>query len=518
MVSFPIKTGLLVVFALLSACKEPSGSPSSSKPPSGAATTSALPLASMTAAPPASASSDATPSAANAAPAILGYEGKLGERKIYLALDRTGDRLGGVRAVESSEVQCHQGGGEAVELRGNVRDGTHVFFSEVAPKGKQVATFDGVMDGPTLRGTWTEPPAAGTPFTASPHVLPRGMWYERVYLGSLGSKTPIRAKLRNEGGKLSGVYRYIPIQEDLHLGGVVTDEAGTFELEETNGSGVRTGTFQGILLDTCNVFGRWSSADGSRAFPVALHASADPRNLFPYPEALPGGSKIVPQEEYFSPVSFCQTSIFFPKVVGAMNAAASKALNAALKDAAEHSDVGSTAKAKVSTEGSKPPNEGVEGGTGEKMSCEGWSDKEPYWKRVSYEIDATRPGGFVVQYSSDEFGGGNHPLYRDKCFAADLDKGTLTELLAGLLSADARKKISAIVVPQITKDVGWTKDWSKGEAVSDTTSLCVDGTDLVVQFQIYEVASYPYGSPSVKIAKAEAAALVAGTPLEPFFR
>ena len=91
-------------------------------------------------------------------------------------------------------------------------------------------------------------------------------------------------------------------------------------------------------------------------------------------------------------------------------------------------------------------------------------------------------------------------------------------LLAGLLSADARKKISAIVVPQITKDVGWTKDWSKGEAVSDTTSLCVDGTDLVVQFQIYEVASYPYGSPSVKIAKAEAAALVAGTPLEPFFR
>jgi len=59
--------------------------------------------------------------------------------------------------------------------------------------------------------------------------------------------------------------------------------------------------------------------------------------------------------------------------------------------------------------------------------------------------------------------------------------------------------------------------WSDDLKLSDDTSICVSGSDLVVQFQAYEVAPYAMGAPAVKVSAKEAAPIVAGTALAPFF-
>ena len=55
-------------------------------------------------------------------------------------------------------------------------------------------------------------------------------------------------------------------------------------------------------------------------------------------------------------------------------------------------------------------------------------------------------------------------------------------------------------------------------AVSDTTLLCVERDQLTLQFNTSEGGSFDVGTPTIPIAHAEAAPLVKGTALEPFFR
>ena len=93
---------------------------------------------------------------------------------------------------------------------------------------------------------------------------------------------------------------------------------------------------------------------------------------------------------------------------------------------------------------------------------------------------------------------------------SDADEGYVQKL-AALVNAALKKAHS---VERLT-EAGFSAD---ALVISDDTALCVEGTSLVVQYQQYEVAPYVMGTPSVDIPKSEAAPLVAGTALEPFFK
>jgi hypothetical protein len=138
-------------------------------------------------------------------------------------------------------------------------------------------------------------------------------------------------------------------------------------------------------------------------------------------------------------------------------------------------------------------------------------------------VDATRPNAFSVRYMFCTFAGGARGRSSFGCFAADTGKGTLTKLFAKVLPADGRKKVEALTNAALKKENNVTKLTDAGFStddvtLSDDTTSCVEGTDLVVQFQPYEVAPYAIGAPSAKIAKADAALLVTGTALEAFFK
>ncbi len=399
-----------------------------------------------------------------------------------MVLERTGDRLEGLYASN----------GSATALRGDVvKGGTRFHVSEVAPKGKKPATFDAAIDGAGLVGTWTAPEAgaAPVPFKATPLVLAkRESKFKQAYLGLLAAKTHIRAQLERSGDKLSGIYRYTRSQENLHLDGTVSDAGGAFTLEEKNGKGVVTGVWKGVFLDQRNAFGRWTSPDGARSFPFLLSEGDE----FPSPEPLAGGARLLPQEDFTELAKFCTVSVFFPEVAGLADAPLTKKLNAALKGATY---------------------------TGDAMWCEGASAAEPYSKVASYHLDAKRPGAVTLHYSLHEYTGGAHPNYVSRCYAADLATGILTPLTAKLLAPSARKRVEARALPEIKQrydeaGMEWTP---RAEFVSDATSICVDGDDLVVEFQPYEIGPYVLGALDVKLPRAEAASLVAGTPLAPFF-
>jgi len=463
-----------ILLLAISACPSSPGSPPSPAVTGAPAAPSASPDAAALA--PATAALPATPT-------LLAYHGTIGaEGEFRMALERTGDRLEGVYTTS----------GEQIGLRGDVTAGTHFTLAEVVPKGRAAATFEGTMEGPSLRGTWTAPKAAAVAFTATANELTGPENVEQTYLGALGSRLHIRVRLKKSRGTLSGVYRYTRSREDLHLDGTVTEPGGMFELRESNALGVKTGTFKGVLLDVATAYGRWSSPDGTRTLPFTLRGG----EAFPEPESLPGGVKVIPQEDYVERGNYCTSSIFVPEVTGASNAGAQKMLNQALKTEA--------------------------GGT---IDCSEASEQLRYERDVSYAIEARRPGLFALRLSFYDYGGGAHGMHGERCYAADLDKGTLTSLHAKLLGPDARKKIQAFVVPEVRKMyVADGMEPNDQARVSDETTLCVASSaagappDLFVQFGEYEVGPYAMGSPSVKIARADSIPLVAGTPLEPFFK
>jgi hypothetical protein len=417
---------------------------------------------------------------------LLAYQGKVGQKGDFrMVLDRSGDHLEGIYAR----------GGEDVAVRGDMKDKTRFTLTEIVPKGKKAATLEGEIDGMRITGTWKDPGAAtAMPFSAGP-LDPFGakaQSFEQTYLGSLGSKTRIRMKLKKDGEKLTGVYRYTRSKEDLRLLGTVSEADGRFELVESNAQGATTGRMKGVFLERPLALGRWTSPDGTRTFPFTLRNG----DVFPEPVALVGAGKVVPQEDYEEHGKFCTMSIFFPEVTGTPNKTAENALNRALRKKAD---------------------------IGKNMWCGDAREELPYQAETMYAVVATRPSLFALRYQFYEYAGGAHGMHGIDCYAADTDKGTLTKLASKLLSPDARKKADVFVNAALKKENGVQKLTEAGfnadeVSIGDETSLCIDGTDLVVQFQEYEVAAYAMGAPSAKIGKADAAPLVSATPLEPFFK
>jgi hypothetical protein len=467
---------LLLLFLAVPACDKKDASSSDASAP--LTVTSATPAASS------AFHDEVGPDASAGQHTFLGYQGKIGESGDFrIALDRSGDKLEGI----------YTRGGEDVGVRGDVK-GIHFTLTEVVAKGQKAATFEGTLDGQRITGTWKEPKAkAPVPFSAGPLDAfgARAQGFEQSYLGSLGQKTRIRAKLKKDKGTLAGIYRYTRSKEDLHLDGTINEANGSFELKESNAKGVQTGVMRGVFLERGTVLGRWSSPDGARSFPITLSAG----NAFPEPVSLPGGGKIAPQEDYKDKGKFCTTSIFFPEVSGTPNKAAEKTLNQALR---------------------------AEAGN-DQITCEGASEELRYETEVTYDIDAVRPRLFAIEYELYSYAGGAHGSRALECYAADVDKGSLTKLVGKLVAPEPRKKLEALTNAALKKEAGVTKltdalFFADEVTIADETTLCVSGSDLVVQFQSYEVGPYALGYPSAKIAKADAAPLVAGTPLEPFFK
>lgn len=448
--------------------------------PGGASTATAT-----ASAPPPTASASAPASASAASPAAarayLAFQGKLGSSgEVRLVLEKTGARLEGV----------YLRSGEEAALAGEMKDATRFVLREVVPRGKKGAIVEGTIEGEKLAGTWKDPDAKrAQPFTAGP-LRPFGAAdasFEESYLGSLGPRIRIRMKLAKAGGKLSGRYRYMKSKDDLLVEGTVSEEHGSLRLTETTSAGKVTGRFEGVLLDKGLAFGRWSSPDGAKTYPFTLRRG----DVYPETITLPGGAKIVPQEEHREKGSYCTLSLLRPEVTGAAGA---KALNAALNDAAG----------------------------GGKLDCGEASDEFRHESDTTYHVEAMKKDRFSLSLSFYEYFGGVHGVHTMSCFVADVEKGTLTQTTAKLLSPEARKKATALVNAALRKEHNVEKLTEAGfhedeVALDDGTVLCVEGTSLVVQYQPYDVAPYAFGAPRAEIPQKDAAPLVAGTALQPFF-
>ena len=476
-------SSLAFVLLMLAACDHPSAGTAAPKDASAPPDASVATTAASSAAPMASAPS-ATPDAGVAAkPELLAFQGKIGgEGEIRIALERTGTKLEGL----------YTRSGEDVALRGEMKDATRFTLTEVVPKGRKPASIDGTIDGMRLVGTLKEGKTA-KPFTAGPldPFGPKAAKFEQAYLGSLGSKIRIRMKLTKDGGKLSGIYRYARSKDDLKLEGTVSDTDGRLDLRETNAKGTPTGRFQGVMLAQGLAFGRWSSPDGSRSMPFTL------RTGDAYPEAvtLPGGGRVVAQEDHKDKGLYCTATILYPEVTGTANKAAEKELDKALRTVA---------------------------GDAKQMTCDEASDTLRYETDTFYTVTAKRPGRFAIHFTFYEYAGGAHGMTSIQCHAADLDKGTLTELRAKMLPDASREKLGKLVVEALRKEHGVTNLSEAGFSdddikVSPDTTLCVEDGNLVVQYQAYEIAPYAMGAPRAEIKPADAKPLVAGTELAKFF-
>lgn len=457
--------------------------------PGSSATSAAAPVpdpAPATASARATASASATASAKPRAPAAArtyrAYQGTLGKTDIRLALEIAGDHVEGM---------ITRSGGEGA-LVGEMKDATRFVVREVAPKGRKGATFEGALDGDRLTGTWKDPGAKRPrPVTAGPlrPFTAAESSFEGSYLGSLGARIRIRMKLTKAGGKLTGRYRYMKSKDDLQIAGVVSEADGAMRLEESTSAGKVTGRFTGVFLDKQFAYGRWSSPDGSRTFPFTLRRG----DVYPETVPLPGGARIAPQEKHLDKGPDCTASLFYPEVVG--GGAGARALNPALEAAA-----GSA-----------------------KLECPQGADDFRYESDTTYHVDATRPDRFALSFTFYEYAGGAHGHASLSCFVADVDKGVLTPSRGKILSAEGRTKLAALVNAELKKAHGVERLTEAGFSadalvISDDTALCIEGTSLVVQYQQYEVAPYVMGTPSAEIRKSEAAPLVAGTALEPFFK
>jgi hypothetical protein len=467
---------------LLAACDR--GEPPSPSP----ATSAALPAASASAATRAATLASSAPAGPSAPagkgaeappkPELLAFQGKIaGQSDLRIALERTGSTLEGV----------YTRSGEDVPLRGEMKDASRFTVTEVVPKGKKPATIEGRLDGARLVGTWKEG-ATSRPFTAGP-LDPFGSQRGKLdltYLGSLGSKIRIRMRLTKNGSKLEGAYRYTRSKDDLRLEGTVSETDGKLDLRETNARGVATGRFQGVFLEPGLAFGRWSTPDGARSMLFSLRTG----DAYPEIVALPGGAKIVPQEDYRERGPYCTASILYPQVTGSANKALEKQLDKALRAAAGDAE----------------------------LSCEGASDALRFERDTTYRVTAVKPTRFAVELHFYDYEGGAHGMSGIACDVADREAGTLTPLTGKLLGADARKKLDALVNAALRTEHGVTKLTDAGfnddeVSVGADTSLCVDGSNLVVQFQAYEIAPYAMGAPRAVIKAADAKAIAAGTEL-----
>ncbi len=395
---------------------------------------------------------------------------------------------------------------EVGSLRGAMKDDTHLVLSQVGPDGAQGqgVAIEATMQGATLTGTWTaQGSSAPVSFSAGPLVLgTKETSLDEAFAGTLGTDIYIRAEIERSGTSLEGRYHYLGKSEDLRLEGTIQDDGGAFVLRESNAKGTPTGTFSGVLLDTTAAFGRWTSPRGSRSFLFFLRSGEGilrrptEEELDAKAVSLPNGAKVAPRGAYDEPGPGCTSSVFYPRVSGMANAATQASLDGALKSL-------------FNTFGADM-----------KPDCSGDPASQSSFQ-VSYEVSAMANEAFAISTTAfQQSSQAAHPLRSLGCYVADLTKGTVTGTAAKLLPTAARAKVEAIARKGLEGAVGkeLLGDRAAQSVVSDGTLLCVDHGQLIVQFNLYEVAPYAAGTPAIPIAHADAAPLVKGTVLEPFFR
>jgi Deacetylase PdaC/Protein of unknown function (DUF3298) len=437
----------------------------------------------------ASVSAPTTPSSkptASASPAVekvdskfTVYVGTVGKDRAALGLERRGD------SVHAAFIQ---GYAEPIDLDGTAKSDGTVTLKErgfLTRKGNSISfTID---PKGKLTGTLTDPKSKtaaklamseGSPFTDKDDT------FEKSYEGSLGTSTRVRAKWKRDKHIVSGVYRYARSKEDLKLDGTVIASTGAFELTEKNAKGVVTGKWQGIFTSPTVVVARWTSPDGTKTYPLSLTMTQD------YPESvtLPGGGKIVPQEDYSERGKACRSSVVFPSFDGLSNRTAQTALNAKLRT---FSGVGVPLKAE---------------------DCDGAEEALPYDMDSQYVVGVKRPTYVGIDISHYTFTGGAHGMYGFSCYVADLTSGRLIELNKEL-SPGSLATLTKLTQDQLKKDNSTTTLTDVGffddnPEVTADTNVCVREEKgvltLEVGFQPYEVAPWAMGAPTVEIPAATA--------------
>lgn len=428
----------------------------------------AAPVASSSASATASAGATGAPAhKATPAPEIeaWAFDAEIGTgTSIRLYLERQGKELRGVFVGEGGEGERH--------VRGEMVEERRVRFDEIDDAGKPRATFDGKFWDGVLKGTWKDLDTGKTRIVVTKPPAFAGDAFTETYAGSIGTLR-VRARLKVEGGKVTGVYRYARSKSDLALEGTV-DPRGEVLLRETAGA-KQTGKIGGFLLSRGFLAGRWSSPDGKRSLPLVLRASPS------YPEqvVLEDGTKVVPQEEYASPAKHCELSSSFPAVV-AKNETAK--LDAALK---------STALLGVELT---------------KSDCAGASAELPYDVEAAYSIVKAKPPLFGVAFSHWAFTGGAHGSGWIDCRVGDVEHDVLIDL-ATKLTPEGKQKLEDLVNERLKKahgaesleEIGFFED----RVSLDKADLCLSAGGLEVSFDPYKVAPYVMGSPSVALTKTE---------------
>lgn len=139
-----------------------------------------------------------------------------------------------------------------------------------------------------------------------PDTVPAGLDdFDRVkYVGTLDGRLSITLELSKYEQGLNGTYYYSHIGQALTITGTI-DGVGTFNLDETDNDGNKTGTFIGKLTEQGGrAEGTWATPDGSKSMPfsvkrVALHGeenggiavgSQGAETHLDFPVFLPGGS------------------------------------------------------------------------------------------------------------------------------------------------------------------------------------------------------------------------------------
>ncbi len=405
------------------------------------------------------------------------FQGTMGKSDLRVAIECDGERANGVVRIDGTEVP----------VRGTLVNRRKLTLAEALGKGKKGATLDGDVDGSMLKGSWRDPKAkAAKPFTAGPpNPFPRreDAEFSQPYAGRLGDHTHIRAKLdKKDDGALTGLYRYAKSREDLKLVGKVDAATGTFELTESNGKGERTGRLRGTFLDRRALLARWESPDGKRSFPVVLHSDVS------YPEtlALPGGGKLVPQEEIKEPNKYCSLSVLMPQLASSDGSKSRDALNGEIRRyfaAPERDEL-----------------------------CTGAGADLQYIEDRSYTVSATAKTAVALRSPSYMYSGGAHGFSAIGCPILDLAHDTIVDLTPTVFSAEGRKQLDARVNAALQKDAIVEEE---DVHVDDHTTLCIDGSDLVVQFQLNEVGPLATGAPSARIPLKDARAWL--TKSEPLF-
>jgi Protein of unknown function (DUF3298) len=303
--------------------------------------------------------------------------------------------------------------------------------------------------------------------------------FAREFKGRLGER-PIRMRLRRDGARLEGVYRYGMSAGEIALTGSVAQD-GSFDLTESVGGKV-TGRFAGALVSTHGAVATWWSPDGSRSFPVVMEET-----LGEYPETLNLGAGLTmyPQERQSS-TNGCDVDVLYPQVRGAKDKAGEAALNALLR--------GDREKPQPCEKPCKGP------------SCGEPQTSTPFYDEAYAVLTKTR-GRFVgleqsgSEHSAQFLHGGSWKT----CMVFDTQ--TLAEVHLGeTLTSDGRAKLSDKLTgklqgdgPKLTER-GYLADHIE---VHPDTSFCLTDEEIVVVFRLNEIAPYSEGQPEVSFPKGE---------------